>query len=153
MGVDINCLPLAMQQQALKKLQQTRVPQAVHKIEPKENKFHNTPTESGGIKFPSKHEADRFGELMLMLKAGKIRDLRLQVNFTLQEGYTTSEGKRIRPIIYKADFTYYLVKEGLCADEYVVEDTKSKPTKTKTYLMKKKMMLNKFGIEIREVMQ
>ena len=144
MGIDINSLPPAYQKQALRKLvsQQKSATLPTTKAEPK---YHNTPTEVRNIKFQSKHEGERYCELMLMLKAGTITDLRLQVNFTLQEGYTTPEGKRIRPIVYKADFTYW--RQGV----RVVEDAKSRPTKTKTYLMKKKMLQDKYGIEITEV--
>ena len=133
-----------MQAQALRKLasQQKQAPIQTAKAE---SKFHNTPTETKGITFQSAKEARRFDELLLMLKAGTITDLKLQVNFTLQEGFTTPEGKRIRPIIYKADFTYR--RSGVL----VVEDVKTKPTRTEKYLIKKKMLRDKFGIEITEV--
>ena len=78
----------------------------------KANKYHNKPTErvtADGkvIRFQSQKEARRYDELMVMLRAGKIRDLRLQVDFTLQEAYTDSTGKRVWAIRYKADFTYW----------------------------------------------
>lgn len=100
-----------------------------------------------------------------------ISDLRLQQDFTLQEAYTTPEGERIRAIRYQADFTYkiqwagYNVPTSISFDdlEYwrqvvlqhghgamVVEDTKSRPTKTPQYMMKYKMMADK-GYTIREV--
>lgn len=123
-----------------------------------QRKYHNTPTEritEGGktIKFDSQKEARRFDELMLMLKAGQIRDLRLQQNFTLQEGYTLPNGNRVKPLIYKADFTYERNGNALGSSkwEYVVEDVKSKATKTKVYAIKKKLMAEKFGIEVQEV--
>lgn len=165
MGIDINSLPLNMQRQALKILEeqakhketpegkilicgwpQTKANPPMPSVKPlKGSKYHNIPTESKGITFDSAKEARRYNELLLMLKAGTITDLRLQVNFTLQEGFTTPDGTRIKPIVYKADFTYY--RKGVL----VVEDVKSRPTKTKTYLMKKKMLRDKFGIEIEEV--
>ena len=82
---------------------------------------------------------------MLELKAGLIRDLRLQPQFTLQESYKTHDGKRVRAIRYVADFSY--TREGTL----VVEDVKSKATKTAQYQMKRKMMMNRFGIEVEEV--
>jgi len=144
MGIDINSLPPAYQKQALRKLvsQQKPVPVQAAKAEPK---YHNIPTEFRNIKFQSKHEGERYCELMLLQSAGTITDLRLQVNFTLQEGFTTPDGKRIKPIIYKADFTYR--RQGAL----VVEDAKSRPTRTEKYLIKKKMLRDKFGIEIIEV--
>lgn len=51
-----------------------------------------------GIRFDSKKEAGRFRELQAMLQAGLIRELRLQQDFTLQEAYTTPDGRRIRAI-------------------------------------------------------
>lgn len=45
-------------------------------------------------------------------------------------------------------------RSGLCDDEtllYIVEDVKSKATKTRVYELKKKLMREKFGIEIQEV--
>lgn len=148
MGYDINLLPPEYQKQALKKLSEQQAPakaiveMPAAKAEPK---YHNIPTEVKNIKFQSKHEGERFGELMLEFMAGTITDLRLQVNFTLLEGYTTLENVRIRPIVYKADFTHYR------GGKYVVEDAKSRPTKTKVYMMKKKMLRDKYGIDIVEV--
>lgn len=112
----------------------------------KENKYKNTRTSVGGISFDSKKEAARFNELRLMYSAGFIKDLRLQHAFTLQEPYTTPEGKRIRGITYIADFTYW--RDG----EFIVEDVKSKATaKDPKYRMKVKMMMDKFEIDVREV--
>ena len=99
------------------------------------------------ITFDSELEARRFGELRMLLRCGQIQDLRLQVNFTLQEGYTTADGERVRPIVYRADFTYQeRTREGW---RPVVEDVKG--VRTKEYAMKRKMMLEKFGVDIREV--
>ena len=118
----------------------------------KPGKYHSrkcavTMPESGRqIAFDSEREARRFGELRMLLRCGKIQDLRLQVNFTLQEGYTTADGERVRPIVYRADFTY----RERTGDGWrpVVEDVKG--VRTKEYSMKRKMMLEKFGVKIRE---
>ncbi len=117
----------------------------------KESKYHNrkdTRTMPDGtvITFDSIKEARRFDELILLRKARRIRELRLQVEFTLREAYTTAEGYRVRAIRYKADFTY-LDESG----NLIVEDTKTRPTKTKEYAIKKKLMLEKFNLQIREV--
>ena len=71
------------------------------------------------------------------------------MEFTLQEAYTTPTGERVRAIRYRADFTYYRDTGGNW--EYVVEDVKSKPTRTKTYMMKKKMMADRLGLTITEI--
>ena len=112
----------------------------------KKSKYGNVKTEVDGIKFDSQKEARRYQTLMLAQKSGLIRDLRLQHEFTLQEAYTTCTGKRIRAIKYRADFTYYMVD----GDSMVIEDVKSKGTKTKEYELKKKLMADK-GYTILEV--
>ena len=64
--------------------------------------------------FDSKKEARRYDELMAMLRAGQIRDLKLQPQFTIQEAYTTPEGQRVRAIRYQADFSYERATEPDC---------------------------------------
>ena len=108
-------------------------------------KYGSQKAERGTIRFDSQKEARRYDELMVMLRAGIISDLRLQPQFTLQESYITETGERIRAIRYTADFSY---KFG---DKLVVEDVKSKPTRTKEYLRNRKFMRSKFGIDIQEI--
>lgn len=85
----------------------------------------------------------------------QIRDLKLQPQFTIQEAYTTPEGQRVRAIRYQADFSYERATEPDCNGEIhwlrVVEDVKSRATKTRVYEIKKKLLREKLGIEIREV--
>ncbi len=133
----------------------------------KPNKYRNVEVEVDGIRFHSKKEARRFAYLMQAQELGVIEDLRLQVDFTLQEGYKTAKGERIRAIRYVADFTYKVKCAGYdhghllaAADlEYwrslwpgatVIEDAKTRPTRTKEYKIKRKLMADK-GYEIREV--
>ena len=108
-------------------------------------KFNNVPTKRNGIKFDSKKEALRYDQLMVMLRAGEISDLKLQPQYTLQESYVTPEGERVRAIRYVADFSYW--QKG----EFVVEDVKSKATATAQYKLKKKLMQERFGIRVQEV--
>ena len=123
------------------------------------------------FRFDSQKEARRFDELLVLLQAGKIKDLKLQPEFTLREAYTDPEGWHIRPLKYRADFSYMeRVTQmrggqgsgrptgtdnpwGFCDEQwrYVVEDVKSYATKTRVYEMKKQKMLEKFRISIREV--
>lgn len=98
------------------------------------NKYGAVKTEANGIRFDSKAEAARYDVLMAMLRAGKIRDLRLQPHFTLSEAWKTPNGEPIRSIVYIADFSYW--KDG----HLIVEDVKSKATRTPQYAMKRKMM-------------
>lgn len=123
------------------------------------------------FKFDSQKEARRFDELLVLLQAGQIKDLKLQPEFTLREAYTDPEGWHVRPLKYRADFSYMERVTpvrggqgsgrptgaedswGFCAEQwrYVVEDVKSYATKTRVYEMKKQLMLEKFKIRIREV--
>ena len=111
----------------------------------KASKYHSTPAERGELRFDSRKEARRYDELMVMLRAGIISDLRLQPQFTLQESYVTETGERIRAVRYTADFSYRF------GGKLVVEDVKSTATRTKEYLRNRKFMRSKFGIEIQEV--
>ena len=120
-------------------------PAPLHKGRQGKEKYRNTPTERAGIRFDSQKEARRYDELMVMLWAGIISDLRLQPQFTLQESYITEAGERIRAVRYTADFSY---KFG---GKLVVEDVKSKPTRTKEYMRNRKFMRSKFGIDIQEI--
>ena len=102
-----------------------------------------------------KTKARRYDELMLMLKAGQIRNLRLQQQYTLQESYITETGERVRAIHYVADFAY---ERPTAPDKYgtvfwlpVVEDVKSRATKTAQYEMKKKLLRERFNLTITEV--
>ena len=157
MAINVSDLPPKYQAQAMKKYmeqQQRRgpAPPAAPPQDPtKGTKYHNTPTErvtaSGAVlHFDSQKEARRFDVLAARQARGQIRDLRLQVDFTLQEAYTDQEGRRVRAIRYRADFTYR-ERDG----RLVVEDVKSKPTRTREYLIKRKLMKERRGIDITEV--
>lgn len=115
-------------------------------------KYRNQEMVVEGRRFDSKKEARRFLTLREMEKCGEIYDLRLQQDFTLQEAYTVAAtGKRNRAIRYRADFTYYRKDENGNFTIYIVEDVKSKATRTREYINKKKMLLSQRGIEITEV--
>ena len=77
------------------------------------------------------------------MREGIVKEVELQPKFVLQPGYKR-EGKKIRPIIYKADFK---VTEASGHVYYV--DTKG--MRTQVYLIKKKMLLYKYpDIDFRE---
>lgn len=167
MGVDVKDLPPAYQAQALRKwAEQERkkkrppLPCPADAGPGKPTKYHNKPTErvtpAGNVlRFDSQKEARRYDELATLERAGKIRDLRMQVDFTLQEAYTDTEGRRVRAIRYKADFTYmkqsFVDRDGEWQWALVVEDVKSRATRTKEYVMKRKLMKERFNIDIQEV--
>lgn len=111
------------------------------------NKYHNVKWEMDGEKFDSQKEARRWNELKLLERVGEISDLQRQVSFELIPNQYVN-GKLIeRKCSYVADFVYIDKHTG----EKVVEDTKSKATKTPVYLVKRKLMLKVHGIQIKEV--
>ena len=105
------------------------------------SKYGNRRIEVDGEKFDSVKEYNRYMELLMLQKKGIINSLQRQVTFELQPAFY-HKGKKIRPINYVADFTYY--ESG----EYIVEDVKG--VKTREYTNKKKNMLYIYGIEIKE---
>ena len=102
----------------------------------KRQKYGNKKTELDGIKFDSQREAVRYGALKLLVTAGLITDLRLQVPYQI----TINSVKVCK---YVADFVY--IDQG----KEVVEDVKG--VKTPVYNLKKKLMLACFGVCISEV--
>lgn len=107
------------------------------------SKYHSRKVVFDGITFDSKKEATRYRELRLLEMAGKITALQRQVKFELIPSQRI-DGKVVeRPCSYIADFAY--CKDG----EYIVEDTKG--FRTPEYVIKRKMMLHKYGIQIKEV--
>lgn len=135
------------------------------------SKYHSRKVTVDGVTFDSQKEYRRFRELCLLEKAGRITDLQRQVKFvlipaqyepdTIGKRGGKKRGKLIeRECSYIADFVYqipvnhqYINDEGhlVFADGYetVVEDTKG--YKTTEYIIKRKMMLHKYGIRIKEV--
>ena len=106
-------------------------------------KYHNKKVVIDGINFDSIKEGNYYLKLKLLEKAGKIKDLKLQVPFVLLETFTRGE-KTYRKTKYIADFTYYDEKNKL----HVID---VKGFRTKEYELKKKLMAWKYGIEIEEV--
>ena len=144
-GSDVLRLGAAAQKQVMEKLKARQVRNAETNAKYHNEKVQRTLPGGKVITFDSKREARRFDELFFQWKADEISDLRLQPQFTLQDGYITLEGERVRPIKYVADFSYW--RDG----ELIVEDAKSPGTRTQAYLLKRKWMLSKYGISVKEV--
>lgn len=89
------------------------------------------------IRFDSKREARRYGELCLLVRAGEISDLELQVKYPL-----IVNGTKIG--VYIADFRYRS-KDGLQHTE------DSKGVRTAVYALKKRIVKALYGIDIEEV--
>lgn len=109
--------------------------------EKKPSKYRNEKVEYDGITFDSKLEMKRYCELKVLEKAKEITELQRQVKFVLID-----KTKDYRETSYIADFVYK-DKDG----KLVVEDCKSKITKTQVYKIKKKLMQQRYGIKIKEV--
>lgn len=160
---DITQLPERYQKQILQKLKEREQGKPVPASMPSEAapnstekpgkgpKYRNIETIVDGIRFASQKEARRFPYLKELENSGEISDLRLQVNFTLQEGFTKPNGERVKPIVYKADFTYKKRDENGRYTLYIVEDVKTKGTRTEKYKIKRKLFMEKFQLEITEV--
>ena len=95
--------------------------------------------------FDSLKEYRRWQELRLMERAGAITQLSRQTKFELIPSQIEDGKVAERAVTYKADFTY-------CQDgAFVCEDVKSSATKTREYIIKRKLMRYVHGIRVREI--
>ena len=106
------------------------------------NKYRAKKVTVDGIEFDSRREANRYSELLAMQQAGLISDLYCQPEFEI----IPKCGKE-RSAKYHADFSYTDNATG----QKAVEDVKSRATKTKDYILRRKLMNWRFDIQIREV--
>ena len=115
----------------------------------KRQKYHAIAIHVDGYRFDSKREAARYHELKLMLGAGIIADLEVHPIFPLMVPELYQEGPLTLHTIgrYTADFKYTDGRTGLV----VVEDVKSKPTRTEAYQLRKKIVEANHGITIVEI--
>ena len=125
----------------------------------KSNKYSARKVTVNGITYDSIKEYHRHCELKLLERVGRITDLKTQVPFELipaqyetferygKKGQRLKDGKRCveKSVVYWADFVY--TENG----KMVVEDTKSDATKTKDYVIKRKLMLWVHNIRIKEI--
>ena len=126
-------------------------------------KYGNRKVTVDGIEFDSKKEAQRYCELKLLQRAGRITDLQLQKDFELipaqyetferygKTGKRLQDGKRCieKACTYKADFVY--MQDG----QQVVEDVKGYRDPASAayakFVIKRKLMLWRYGVRIVEV--
>ena len=92
------------------------------------NKYNAIKCTHDGIKFDSKKELNRYLYLKLLLNNGKISNLEIHPRFDL-----IVNGIKIGR--YTADFRYNI------KGEVIIEDVKSKATKTRDYILRKKILL------------
>lgn len=125
------------------------------------SKYYNTKCIIDGVKFDSIKEAERYRQLQLLQRAGKISELQRQVRFELipaqyeETGELYKSGPRKgqpkpgrcieHAVAYVADFVY--TESG----RLIVEDTKG--IRTKDYIIKRKLFKQLYGdqYEFREV--
>jgi len=93
----------------------------------KRSKYRAVPTVVDSIRFASKKEAKRYGELKALERAGEIRNLELQFRFALYGANGIVVGH------YVADFVY----DAGC--KTIIEDVKG-GIKTQVYKLKKKLL-------------
>lgn len=102
-----------------------------------QSKYGNQKVEYNGLRFDSKGERDRWIDLTLLEKAGKVRDLTRQSRYKIEV-----DGMHI--CNYVADFVYWDVAK----DRWVVEDFKGH--RTREYLLKRKLMKAVYDVDILE---
>lgn len=109
------------------------------------NKYGNRRIDTEDGSFDSQKEFRRWKELKLMERAGLITQLSRQTKFELVPNQI--EGGKVveRAVTYKADFCYW--QDG----RFICEDVKSEATKTREYVIKRKLMRYVHGIKIQEV--
>lgn len=122
----------------------------------KDTKYHAKKVTVDGVTFDSAKEARRWRELCLLEKAGEIKGLQRQVKYLLIPEHREPDitgprggirkGKMIESAVYYvADFVYTELNNPT---ELIVEDVKG--FRTKEYILKRKLMLDKYGIRIKE---
>lgn len=123
------------------------------------NKYRNKKVTLDGIEFDSRKEAQRWFELKMLERAGEIQALQRQVKYILipkqvetyerygKTGKRLADGERVieKECAYYADFVYMDNRTR----KLVVEDTKG--MRTDAYIIKRKLMLERFGIRIKEI--
>jgi len=101
-------------------------------------KYGAVRTTVDGLTFSSRRESRRYAELVLLLRAGQIRDLVLQPKYAIDVS-----GRHIST--YIADFAY----TDLTTGQTVVEDVKG--VRTPLFILKKKLVEALHPFTIREV--
>lgn len=104
-------------------------------------KYRNRKVTVDGITFDSKREAARHAELVLLERAGEIRELKRQPVFELHGAKGTKVGR------FTPDFEYVDAATGA----RVVEDVKSKASRTTAYMLRKRIFEAEYGIHLTEI--
>lgn len=125
------------------------------RFQPKRSKYGAQKTIIHGETFDSKREASRYQELYTLQMGGRISGLKRQVKYEIIPEHREPDsvgpkggkkkGKLLeRARFYVADFVYFDRE----TNSVVVEDCKG--YRTETYKLKKALMLDRYGIRIKE---
>jgi hypothetical protein len=110
------------------------------------NKYHAKKTVVSGITFDSKAEARRYGQLIMLERAGQVTGITRQVPFVLAPKVKLDGDKRIKPAMkYIADFVY----SDLATGRIIVEDVKG--VITQAFRIKQHLMATVHGIQVQIV--
>ncbi|WP_336951211.1 DUF1064 domain-containing protein [Acinetobacter sp. AS167] len=127
-------------------LSPTQIKRLLHQRynKPKKPKYGNHKVVIDGEKVAdSKHEYRRLNDLIVLQRAGEIKDLQTQVRYKLIPAQKIC-GVKVRGTDYVADFAYW-TSEG----QFVCEDAKGH--KTPDYIIKRKLMKMIHNIDVVEV--
>lgn len=105
-------------------------------MRPRANKYGAKPTEVDNIKFASKAEAKRYGDLKLLERAGRIFALELHVEYPL-----IVNGEKVGK--YTCDFEY--IEGGVL----VTEDVKGRAARD--WPLRKRLFAALYGRKVREI--
>lgn len=95
-------------------------------------------------RFDSVKEYERWCELKLLERGGKISELKKQQPFLILDGYIDSNGKSVRPSYYVADFTYLEKGQEIVEDAKAIDKATGKPLTTQTFRLKWKMLQSRY---------
>lgn len=117
--------------------------------ETKSGKIPHTKIKVGSEEFDSIAEHDRYIELLVLEKAGKISKLECHPRYEILPPQKTPEGRQnFKGVIYTPDFRY--VRDG----KTVVEEVKSEYTRhEKDYVIRRKLILYTLGIYVEEIVR
>lgn len=107
-------------------------------------KYGNRKAIVEGITFDSQREAARYLDLKSRRDAGEIRDLELQPRYEL---HAAGPDGAVTVARFKPDFRYFDIGEN----RLVIEDVKSKATRTTAYMLRKRWFEAEYGIPLTEV--
>ena len=105
------------------------------------SKYNNKKVEYDGHKFDSMLERDFYIHLQGLIKQGIVSEVLMQKSYILLDGYDKN-GKKIRPIIYKADFEVHYQDNS-------IEVIDVKGFETHDFRIKKKLFEYRYPFELK----